>query len=75
MIPTMLLVGLVIGRRWAVWAGALGWAMTLLVTGTIVLGDVPLAGGLAAANVAAGVLVHWVIGQALKIRRRLSAAA
>ncbi len=71
----MLLVGLVIGRRWAVLAGAVGWATTLLVTGTIGVGDVPLAGALAAANVAVGVLVRWVLGGALQIRRRSSPAA
>ena len=35
MIPTMLLVGLVVGRWWVIPLGALGWAVLLLATGPL----------------------------------------
>lgn len=73
MIPTMLLVGLVIGRRWAVLAGAAGWATTLLVTGTIGADEVPLAAALAAVNVAVGVLVRSGMGWYRKVKRDFAA--
>jgi hypothetical protein len=58
-IPTMLLVGLVIGRWWAVPLGGVAWAA--LVAASIAPGDVPLAAALGAANVAVGVLARWAV--------------
>jgi hypothetical protein len=69
-IPTMLLVGLVVGRRWAIPLGAAGWAVTVMIAGTIGVADIPLAAALGAANVAVGVLVRRVIARTLRIRRR-----
>jgi hypothetical protein len=74
-IPTLLLVGLVIGRRWAVLVGAVAWAVVLLVPGTIGVADLPLAAGLGAVNVAVGVLARRVLGRALRVGRRPPAAA
>jgi hypothetical protein len=66
-IPTMLLLGLVVGRRWAIPLGAVGWAVTVLMAGTIGVADVPVAAALGAANVAVGVLVRWAIARTLWI--------
>jgi hypothetical protein len=74
-IPTLLLVGLVVGRRWAVLVGAVAWAVVLFVPGTIGVVDLPLAAGLAAANIAVGVLARRVLARALRVGRRLPAAA
>jgi hypothetical protein len=57
----MLLVGLVLGRAWAVPVGAVAWAAVLLFAGTIGVADVPLAAALAGANVAVGVIARWVV--------------
>jgi len=61
MIPTMLLVGLLVGRRWVILVGAIGWAATLLAGGIIGAADAPFAAGLAAANAAVGVGVRWFL--------------
>jgi crotonobetainyl-CoA:carnitine CoA-transferase CaiB-like acyl-CoA transferase len=45
-------------------------AGVLLLTGTLGWGSVPVAVGLAAANVAAGVMVHQMIPLALRRRER-----
>jgi hypothetical protein len=74
-IPTLLVVGLVIGRRWAVSVGAVAWSLALFVPGTIGVADLSLAAGLAAANIAAGVLARWVLVRALRVGRRPPAAA
>jgi hypothetical protein len=63
----MLLVGLVAGRRWAIPLGAVGWALTLVIAGTIEVADIPLAAALGAANVAVGVLVRRAIARMLRI--------
>jgi hypothetical protein len=73
-IPTLLLVGLVIGRRWAVIVGAVAWAVVLFAPGTIGVVDLPLAAGLAAANIAVGVLARSVLVRALRVGRRPPAA-
>jgi hypothetical protein len=59
-IPTMLLVGLLVGRAAAVPVGAGLWAAVLLLIGTIGIADVPLAAALAGANVAVGAIVRWL---------------
>ncbi|HEU5242184.1 MAG TPA: hypothetical protein VFU25_09225 [Ornithinibacter sp.] len=61
MIPTMILVGLVLGRWWraALVAAAVGWPVLLALTGLL---DSPTAAlwssVLAVANAGVGVLVH-----------------
>jgi hypothetical protein len=61
----MLVVGLVLGRVWAIPLGAVGWAGVLLVSATISPVDVPVAAALAAANVAVGVLGRRVVARRL----------
>jgi hypothetical protein len=63
----MLLVGLVVGRRWAIPPGAVGWALTLAIAGTIGVADIPLAAALGGANVAVGVLVRRAVARMLRI--------
>ena len=64
-IPTALLLGLIIGRAWAVPTVALVWTVLLLVTGTLAAADIPSAAALGAANAFVGVLVHrWMLGVA-----------
>jgi hypothetical protein len=74
-IPTMLLVGLAFGRRWAVVVGGIGWGAALLVAGTIGVADVPLTVALGAANVTVGVLARRALAWVLGIRPRLSRPA
>jgi hypothetical protein len=74
----MLLVGLVIGRWWAIPVGALGWAALVVVAVPISAGDIPLAVALGAANAAVGVFarwaVVWTIRRLLRITQLLRAA-
>jgi hypothetical protein len=67
----MLLVGLVVGRRWAIPLGAVGWVVTVVMAGTIGVADIPLAAALGAANVAVGVLARWAIEWMLGRGRRM----
>ena len=71
MIPTMILVGLLLGRTWwlALSAAAVLWGILLLTTGATRL-DANLAAGigLAAANAAVGVLIHQFV---LHVTRQL----
>jgi len=62
--------GLVIGRHWAIPLGAIAWAVTLVIAGTIGVADIPLAAALGA-RMSVGVLVRLVIARTLGIRRRL----
>jgi hypothetical protein len=59
MIPTMVLLGLVLGRWWwaALVAALVGWPSLLLVTGVIVWNQVPAAALLALLNAAVGVAI------------------
>lgn len=61
MIPTMLVVGLVIGRLWAIPLGGLAWGALLLATGVLGVSGFAFAVVLGGANVAAGVLVHRLV--------------
>ena len=76
MIPTLLVVGVVVGRSWVVPASALAWVVLLLATNTIGGGNVPAAAGLAAVNTLVGVLVHkaamqvTAAGKAMRARPR-----
>jgi hypothetical protein len=57
----MLLLGLAIGRWWAIPLGGVAWAALVLVGVSIAPGDVPFAAALGAANVAVGMLVRWAV--------------
>jgi hypothetical protein len=59
MIPTMIVVGLVLGRWWwaALGVAAIGWPLVLWTQGIIDGGQVPSASLLAVLNAAVGVLV------------------
>ena len=57
-IPTALLLGLIVGRTWAVPAAALAWTVLLIATGTLAAADIPSAAALGGANAAVGVLAH-----------------
>lgn len=75
MIPTMILVGLVLGRWWwqALVGSALAWPTLLLLEGVIIQEEVLAAAGLGALNAAVGVLVHQLVlrgVRALRARRR-----
>jgi hypothetical protein len=71
----MLLVGLALGRRWAIVAGGIGWGAALLLAGTIGVADAPLAVALGAANVTVGVLARRLLAWALGLKPRLPGAA
>ncbi len=66
-IPTVILIGLVVGRWWVLPFAATGWAALLLIQGTLGVGEIPAAGALGLANAAVGVLVHK--GIAASVRR------
>jgi hypothetical protein len=74
----MWLVGLIIGRRWAIPAGAVGWTLLVVLSVPIALGELPAAAALGAANVAVGVLVRMALVSTarplLRIRRPARAA-
>ena len=59
MIPVALVLGLVVGRWWAVAVAAIGWAIALVATGVVGLDDAAIgAAALAAANATVGVAIH-----------------
>jgi hypothetical protein len=74
-IPTLLLVGVVIGRWWAVPASAFVWVGLLLATNTIAGDTLLAAAGLAAANALAGVLVRKTTPQVIAAGRAMRARA
>ena len=70
MIPTLIIVGLVLGRWWRVTpvGAAICWPLLLVANGTVAIGSELLgAAGLALANTLAGVAVHqlvrWIVGR------------
>jgi hypothetical protein len=72
MIPTMILLGLVLGRWWkvALVAAAIGWPVLLLATGTDAPADLVTGAALGVANACVGVLavqllVHAHLGEHL----------
>jgi hypothetical protein len=69
-IPTMLVIGLLVGRWAAVPLGGVAWAIVLLASGTIGWSGVAVAVLVAAANVAAGVAVRRAVAPARLARRR-----
>jgi hypothetical protein len=68
----MLLVGLVVGRTWIVPFGAAAWAGLLLLTGTIVVSEVPVAALLGGVNTLVGVGLQRAL--TLPFRRHRAAA-
>ncbi len=73
MIPTLLLVGVVVGRFWVVPASAVVWVALLLATGTIGAGGILAGAGFAAANAVVGVLVHMAGTQVISAGRAMRA--
>lgn len=70
MIPTILVVGLAVGRWWLLPVAAVAWVVLLLATGVIGLVEIPAAAGLALANAAVfGVAVHKTVVWPLRHRR------
>ncbi len=70
MIPTVFVVGLVIGRWWAVVLGAIGWPLLVVTVGDCGWSCIPEAVLLGAANAAVGVLVHRAGRSAVRALRR-----
>jgi hypothetical protein len=67
-IPTLVVVGVVVGRLPAVLIAAVTWPLLILWLGDIEWSDVPSAAGLAAANTAAGVVFRlWLNGMVTKL--------
>jgi hypothetical protein len=69
MIPTILVVGLAVGRWWLLPVTAVAWVVLLLATGVIGLADIPAAAGVALANAAVGVAVHKTVVWPFRQRR------
>lgn len=63
MIPTMILLGLVLGRWWkiALVTAAIGWPVLLLATGTDAPADLVTGAALGVANACVGVLAVQVV--------------
>jgi hypothetical protein len=70
MIPTVILVGLLFGRWWAVPLVAVGWPLLLLATSTIEVTEVPTAAAFGIANIAVGILAHKALAWALRTLRQ-----
>jgi hypothetical protein len=69
----MLLVGLVIGRWWAIPLGALILPVLVVLTTSVDAADLPLAAALGAANIAVGVVVRRALARLLYGITRASA--
>lgn len=73
MIPTMILLGLILGRWWraALVAAALGWPVLLVVTDVVgINASLLAAAALAVVNAGVGVLVHQGVLLAYRRYRR-----
>lgn len=77
MIPTLILVGFVLGRWWrfALTAAAIAWPLTLVTSDVVALDwmSVGLAAGLAVINTLVGVLAHHLIAWVVHRVRRTPA--
>jgi hypothetical protein len=71
----MLLVGLAIGRWWAIPVGAVAWTVVVVLSVSIAPGELPAAAALGAANVAVGVLVRWTVARLVRGITRPARAA
>ncbi|MHB8469860.1 MAG: hypothetical protein ACYDCH_08915 [Gaiellaceae bacterium] len=69
MIPTLLVIGLAVGRWRAVPIAAVGWAGLLLVTGVSGVSSIGAALALGAANTAVAVAVRKTVAWPLHHRR------
>ncbi|MBQ0905059.1 hypothetical protein [Micromonospora sp. U21] len=76
MIPTLILVGLLLGRWWwlPLLISAVGWPVLLVATDTMNIepGLIAAASGLAVLNAGAGVVVHQGILWAVRRARRVN---
>ncbi|MFF0365793.1 hypothetical protein [Micromonospora sp. NPDC005087] len=74
MIPTLVLVGLLLGRWWwlPLLIAAVGWPILLVVTGTMTIepGSIAAASGLAVLNAGSGVVACQGILWAVRRARR-----
>lgn len=74
----MLLLGLVVGRRWVIPFGGLAWVVFVVIAVSIAPGGLPLTAALGAANVAVGVLVRrtaaWIARLLVRVTRLARAA-
>jgi hypothetical protein len=71
-IPTMILVGVLLGRWWkvALVVAALGWPLLLVATGVVGIGPgLLVASALAVVNAGAGVLAHQGVLQVYRSAR------
>jgi hypothetical protein len=60
-IPTLLVVGLLLGRWWLVPIAAIAWVVLLALTNDLGVGEAPAAAVLATANAAVGVALHKLV--------------
>ncbi len=67
MIPTLLVLGAVVGRWWAVPAAALGWVVLVAAAGDCGPDCWPPAAALASVNTAVGVALRKVLGPAWRL--------
>jgi hypothetical protein len=75
-IPTVILVGLVVGRWWLPPAAAVVWVALLLATGAGSVADVPVAVAFALVNAGLGVLVHKALAAPVRrLRARRAGSA
>jgi hypothetical protein len=65
-IPTLWLVGLAIGRWWAIPVGAVAWTVLLVVSVSIAPSELPAAAALGAVNVALGVVLRRTVGRLVR---------
>jgi|HigsolmetaAR201D_1030396.scaffolds.fasta_scaffold38611_1 hypothetical protein len=68
MIPVLILLGLVLGRRWwlSLVVAAVGWPVLLVATDTATASALPVASLLAVLNAGVGVLVHQAVLRAVR---------
>jgi hypothetical protein len=69
-IPTVLALGLLVGRWWLVPVAGLAWVLLVALTSALGIGDVPVAAALAMANAAVGVAFHKLVALSLRYLRR-----
>jgi hypothetical protein len=73
-IPTLLMLGLLTRRLWAIPVAAAGWGVLLLAMGLIGISQFPEAAFVGGANMAVGVLVHrgvaWPVRRVRSVRAR-----
>ena len=73
MIPTVIVLGLVVGRWWLVPLAGLAWVILLTAVNDLGLSDAPVAASLAMVNAGIGVAGHKVVALSLNYVRGRSA--